>query len=149
MLKFLFAFVIILSPLAGIAQEASGAGGSGYVRVVLEFKSMFPGTVQVLDKVCKDTRNVECAKASIKANGEACQQNPGLSECKEAKDLLDTSFCMEGFVYEGRISSGEKISVDLCMSAGGYGNMSVRDVAKGPIWTNYSLLSDGQTISYP
>ncbi len=147
MIKAIFALLVILFPIASIAQEA--ASRSGHVRVILEYKSMFPGKIQVIDKVCNRIKNIECTKANIKIYSESCQKEPAPSECKEAKDLLDTSFCMDGLVYEGSMNNGEKIKVDLCTSAGGYGNMSVRDIDKGNTWTNYSLLSDGQTLSYP
>ncbi len=150
MINVLFALLIVLAPLAGVAQEATRSGGGrGYVRVVLEYKSMFPGKIQVLDGVCKDTRNIDCAKASIKANSESCQQKTAPSECKEARELLDTTFCMEGLVYEGRLDSGGRVTVDLCTSETGYGNMYVRNISNGATWTNYSLLVDGKILTYP
>jgi len=147
MISALFALVIVAFPIASIAQEA--ASRSGNVRVILEYKSMFPGKIQVIDKVCDRLKNIECTKANIKVNSESCQKEPAPGECKEAKDLLDTSYCMDGLVYEGRMISGAQIKVDLCTSAGGYGNMSVRNIDAGNTWTNYSLLTNGQTLSYP
>ncbi len=141
----LFILIILFLPFVSIAENAA----SGYVRVTLEYKSMFPGTIQVLDGVCRQSRSIECAKAGIKVNGETCRQKNLSAECKEAKALLDTSFCMEGLVYENRLSRGEKIQVDLCASEGGYGDMLVRDISKGSAWTNYFLLTDGQTVSFP
>jgi hypothetical protein len=82
-------------------------------------------------------------------NGETCRQRPLPAECREASALLDTSFCIEGLIYENRSNRGEKIPLKLCASDAGFGNMFVRDIDKGYIWTNYVLLSDGQAVSYP
>lgn len=137
-------FLLLFPGFAGAGNDAAG-----YVRVTVEYTSMFPGKLQVLDNVCRESRSIECAKASIKIQSEPCRQNPQQTECKEAQSLLDTSFCTEGLVHEGRISPGGKVSVRLCVSEGGFGNMSVRDIKKGSVWTSYVLLSDGQTITYP
>jgi len=137
--------IFLFIPFVGLAEDAA----SGYVQITLEYKSMFPGKIQVLDGVCRQSRSIECAKASIKVYGETCKQKPVPAECKEAKALLDTSFCIEGLIYENRITRGEKISLNLCASDAGLGNMFVRDVDKGSVWTNYFLLNDGQTVSYP
>jgi hypothetical protein len=137
--------MILLAPLAGIAQD----GSSGYVRVTIEYKSMFPGKIQVLDQVCRDSRSIDCAKASIKTGSEECQKKPLRAECKEARALLDTSFCIEGLIYENRIAREDKVAVSLCASEAGFGTMSIRDISKNEIWTNYFLLSDGQTVSFP
>ena len=79
--------MVLVFPFAVSAGDAK----SGYVRVTLEYKSMFPGKLQAVDGVCRQTRSVECAKASIKLNGETCGQKTMIAECKEAKALLDTS----------------------------------------------------------
>jgi len=145
MTSLLVILMIVFLPFVSSAEDAT----SGYVKVTLEYKSMFAGKIQVLDGVCKQSRSVECAKASIKVYGESCKQKPVSAECIEAKALLDTSFCMEGLIYENRVGRGDKISLNLCASDAGYGNMFVRDVDKGSVWTNYLLLNDGQTVSYP
>jgi len=137
--------IILFVPFTGIAEDAT----SGYVKVTLEYKSMFPGKIQVLDGVCKQSRSIECAKAGIKVYGDSCKQKPVSAECIEAKALLDTSFCIEGLIYENRATRGDKVSLNLCSSDAGYGNMLVRDVDKGSVWTNYFLLNNGQTVSYP
>lgn len=137
--------MILLFPFAANA----GDGKNGYVRVTLEYKSMFQGKIQVVDGVCRQSRSIECAKASIKLNSDTCRQKTAIAECKEAKALLDTSFCVEGLVYENRVTQGEKIPLSICASEAGFGELLVRDVDKGGIWTNYVLLSDGQPVSYP
>ncbi len=136
---------ILMSPFASAAEETL----SGYIQITLEYKPLFSGKVQVLDGVCKGSRSIECAKASIKVNGETCRQNPLPAECEEAKALLDTSFCIEGLIYENRSSRGEKIPLKICTSDTGFGNIFVREIDKGSIWTNYVLLNDGQTVCYP
>ena len=145
MISILSILLILFSPFVCIAEDSAG----GYVQITLEYKSMFPGTIQVLDGVCRHSRSIECAEASIKATGDACKQKPTAAKCKEAEALLKTSFCLEGLIYEGRIGPGEKIQLDLCTSDAGYGNMYVKDAYKGGSWTNYFLLSNGQTVSYP
>lgn len=145
MIFLLSALIIMLSPHTLLAQS----GTSGYIQVTLEYTSMFPGKLQVVDMTCKQPRSVECAKANITLQREACQQQPVPVECNEARTLLDTSFCIEGLVHDGRISQGEKIIVRLCKSASGYGNLSMRNAEKGERWTNHLLLNDGQIITYP
>ncbi len=145
MTPFLAILIILLSPIVSIAEDAP----SGYVRVTLEYKSMFPGKIQVVDGVCKQSRSIECAMASIKVNGETCGKKRHSSECDDAKALLDTSFCKEGLIYENRVGPGLKISLELCVSDAGFGNMYVRNLDSGSIWTNYFLLSDGQSVSFP
>ena len=145
MTSLLVILMVLFSPFAGMAQDAPG----GYVQVTLEYKSLFPGTIQVVDGVCSQTRSIDCAKAGIRVNSERCRKKNAPDECKEAKALLGTSFCMEGLIFEGRAVPGEKIRLNLCVSDAGFGNMTVRDVAKGPAWTNYTLLNDGQSVSFP
>ena len=140
-----FVLLILLAPCAAVAGDDT----TGYVGVTVEYTSMFPGKLQVLDNVCRDSRDIECAKASIKLQSETCQRKPQPDECKQARSLLETSFCMEGLVHEGRVSRDAKIDVQLCISEGGFGNMSVRDVEKGIVWTRYDLLRNGQSITYP
>jgi len=137
--------MILLSPCMSSAEDTM----KGYVQVTLEYRSMFPGQIQILDGVCKRSRSIECVQASIKVNGETCRNKPVPAECKDAKALLDTSFCIEALIYENRISRGEKIPLNLCASDAGFGNMFVRDIDKGSVWTNYFLLNDGQTVSFP
>ena len=145
MTPLLVVLIILFSPITGIAEDSP----DGFVRVTLEYKSMFHGNIQVLDGVCRHSRGIECAEAGIKVNGETCKRKPMSAKCKEAKALLNTSFCLEGLIYEDRISPGKKIQLDLCASDAGYGNMFVKDVDKDGSWTNYPLLNNGQTVSYP
>lgn len=145
-MNFVLVFLIILfTPVLSIAEDST----DGFIRVTLEIKSMSPGNIQVLDGVCRRSKNIECAEAGIRINGETCKQKPMLDKCKEARALLNTSFCLKGLIYENRITPGNKIQLDLCASDAGYGNMFVKDVDKDSSWTNYSLLNDGQTVSYP
>ena len=137
--------MILFSPFMSSAEDTM----KGYVQVTLEYKSMFTGKIQILDEVCRQSRSIECAQASIKVNGESCRNKPAPLECQDAQTLLNTSFCIEGLIYENRIVPGVKILLNLCASDAGYGNMSVRDIYKGIIWTNYSLLNDGQAVSFP
>jgi hypothetical protein len=145
MIPVLAVLIILFSPFVSIAEDTM----KGYVQVTLEYRPLFPGKLQVLDGVCRQSRGIECAKASIKAGSETCRQKILPAECQEARALLDTSLCMEGLIYENRTSRGEKILLNLCASDAGYGNMYVREVDKGVAWTNYFLLNDGQTVSFP
>jgi hypothetical protein len=56
---------------------------------------------------------------------------------------------VDGLIFENRVGIGEKIKVSLCPSSAGFGNVSVRDIKNGLIWTNYPLLKNGDTVSYP
>jgi len=145
MTSILVVLIILFSPFVSIAEDSM----DGFLRVTLEYKAMSPGTIQVVDGVCRYSRSIECAEASIKVSGETCRQKPMLAKCREAKALLDTSFCIEGLIYESRISPGKKIQLDLCVSDTGYGNMFVKDKDNDSSWTNYSLLNDGQSVSFP
>lgn len=141
----LVVLVVLFSPFVSIAGDST----DGYVRVTLEYKAMSPGTIQVVDGVCRRSRSIECAEASIKVNGDTCRQKPDLDKCKEARTLLATSFCVEGLIFEDRVVPGDKIQLKLCASDMGYGNMYVKDLYKESIWTNYFLLNDGSSVSYP
>ncbi len=141
----LLPFVLVILPLICHAQEEI----RGYVRVTIRYTSVFPGNLQIRDEVCKPSRGIECEKARIKANGDSCQQNPYSGECKEAKALLDSSFCIEGLIFDGRVGSEEKIGIWVCTSPAGFGNVSIRDTVKGSIWTNYLLLNNGSVLNYP
>jgi len=145
MIPVLAILIILCSPFVCIAEDTT----SGYVQITLEYKSLFPGTIQVLDGVCRQSRSIECAEAGIKLTSDTCKQKPLSDKCKEARALLNTSFCLEGLIHESRISPGKKIQLDLCVSDAGYGNMFVKDVYKDSSWTNYFLLKNGQTVSYP
>ena len=138
---------LLLSVLSStiIAQDNEDT----YIHVSMEYTSMFPGEIQVKDKVCMESKNIECEKAEIKVNGRACQQDDSLSECQEAQALLDSKFCIKGLVYGGRMSKDEKLDIKLCKSYAGFGNVSVRNAKNSESWTNYSLISDGAQITYP
>jgi hypothetical protein len=132
-----------------ITTNAQDEIDRGYVDVTIEYRSLFPGNLQIKDTVCKPSRSIDCEKAGIKARSDSCQRNPSLRECKEARALLDSSFCVDGLIFENRVGIGEKIKVSLCPSSAGFGNVSVRDIKNGLIWTNYPLLKNGDTVSYP
>jgi hypothetical protein len=153
-IKHLFILITIL--LGTDAQAADKQIGSfaqqeveGYIQVTIEYRSMFPGNLQVRDEVCKQARSIECEKAKIIINSEACNQSSSLNECKEWRDLLESSFCVEGLIFDGRVQSGEKIDVWICLSSTGFGNVSARDTKNGWVWTNYPLLNKNSSISYP
>lgn len=145
MIVLLSVLLVVLSPVAGFAQNSA----SGYIQVTVEYTSMFPGKLQVRDMVCRDRRSAECAKADITLQSEVCRQQPAAAACTEAMTLLDTSFCIAGLVLESRVSQGEKVQARLCRSASGFGTLSVRDVEKGETWTTHVLLNDGASVSYP
>jgi hypothetical protein len=142
----LILLILAILPVPGIAQDEIDRG---YVEVTIEYRSIFPGNLQVKDTVCRPSKSIDCEKAGIKAKSDVCQQKPSLSECKEAKALLDSSFCVDGLIFDSRVGSGEKIKVSLCTSKGGFGNVSVRDSKNGQTWTNYPLLKNNDTVSFP
>ncbi len=135
----------IVSPLPSFAQEEA----NGYMQITIEYVSMFPGNLQVRDEICRQPRSVECEKNSIKLMSDKCRQNPMLKECKEARMLAESSSCVEGLLFDGRVSRGETIKAWICVSYGGYGNVSVRDLKNSVSWTNYSLMNDGDAIRFP
>ena len=141
----LMPFVLVILPFICHAQEEI----TGYVHVTILYKSIFSGNLQIRDEVCKPPRGIECEKARIRVNGDLCQQSPFSERCKEAKAILDSSFCLEGLIFDGRVGSGEKIGVWVCSSPAGFGNVSIRDTVKGSIWTNYPLLNNGSVLNYP
>ena len=146
-MRFLLLLLLLtILPIKGIAQDAIDRG---YVDVTIEYKSIFPGNLQIKDTVCRSARSIDCEKADIKIKNDPCQQKPLLSDCKEAKALLESSFCVDGLIFDRRVGSGEKIPVSLCASTSGFGNVSVRDIKNGLTWTNYSLLKNGDAVSYP
>lgn len=146
---FLHVAVVCLSafsyPLTSYAQQET----AGYIQVTIEYRSMFPGNLQVRDEVCKEARSIECEKAKIKIKSEACNQSSSFYECKEWRNLLESSFCVEGLIFDGRVQSEDKIEVWICLSSSGFGNISARDTKNGLVWTNYPLLNKHSSISYP
>ena len=132
-------------PFTIIAQDKTDS----YVQISINYTSMFQGHIQVRDEICKGPRSIDCEKASIRVNSEKCRKVPTLTECQEAKSLLDSKFCMEGLIYDGMMSYGQKLNVRLCKSSTGYANLSVRNTTDGDAWTNYSLITGGEQISYP
>lgn len=139
-------FISLSQP--GFADERSGS----YVEVTVEYSSMFPGYVQIKDEECALSTVFECEKARIRLQGEDCgkkHKHKGSPECREAEEILATSFCIPGLIYEGMATRGERVTVSVCKSSGGFGNIGVRDLRSGVVWTKYFLLSDGNTLKYP
>jgi hypothetical protein len=56
---------------------------------------------------------------------------------------------MPNLIYEGPAAKGIKLKLSACKSSGGYANVSVRDSSKTSEWTNYSLIDDESSITYP
>jgi hypothetical protein len=139
----LLLFLSLFRP--GFAEEGNGS----YVDITIEFSSLFPGYVQIKDEECALSSFFECEKAAIRLRREDCRR-PGQSpECAEAGEILATSTCIPGLIYEGTASRGDKVTVSVCKSSGGFGNISVRNLRNGLVWTRYFLLTDGNTVRYP
>ena len=143
---FMMQLILIILPIPGLAQDAIDRG---YVDITIEYRSMFPGNLQIRDGVCRPARDIECEKARIKATGDFCLQNPTSHLCVEAEALLGSSLCIEGLIFDGRVGSGEKVQVSICTSSTGFGNVYVRDTKNGLSWTYYPLLKNNDTIVYP
>lgn len=141
-------FVLMLVFLVASGASDALAKSDGYVTVDIEYRSA-SGDLQIRDNVCKDMRNIDCEKARITLQGENCNREKRPDYCKEAEELLSSSFCVPGLVFDGRVAAGEKIQVRVCESYSGFGNLSVRDTRKTSIWTTYMLLTDGDEITYP
>ena len=141
----LIVLLVSVLPFTVMAQDKAG----GYIHVSITCKSMFPGHIQVRDEVCKEPRSIDCEKARIRVDSKKCQQDRSSVECQEATSLLNSKFCLEGLIYDDRISQDEKLKVRLCKSSTGYGNVSVRNTMNGDAWTNYPLMTDGNQISFP
>lgn len=137
--------LIISLSRPGFADERSGS----YVEVTIEYSSMFPGYVQIKDEECKLSTFLDCEKAGIRLRREDCGKHKRSPECAEAEDILATSFCIPGLIYEGMASRGDKVTVSVCKSSGGFGNIAIRNLRNGEIWTRYFLISDGNTLKYP
>jgi hypothetical protein len=138
----LLLFIAFASPV--LAADESDV----YVEVEVEFHSMSAGYLQIKDNICKIPRSIDCEKARIKMNSDECNRGNPPEKCKEAKELLESSFCLPGLVFEGVVPRGETIRVRVCKSFSGYGNLSVRDLNNTSIWTVYSLLNDGDNVKY-
>ena len=139
-------FVLLLAalPVKAAAQESN----RGTIQIVVAYAWSSPGRIQVRDELCKEPRDIECEKARIKATGDTCRQEPNRSKCKEAMALMESSLCVEGLVYDGRLTQGDEVQVRVCASPAGNGNVSVRNITNGRIWTNYPMVSNGRRINY-
>ncbi len=142
----LMQLILIILPITGFTQDEIDRG---YVDVTVQYTSMFPGNLQIRDGVCTPSRGIECEKARIKATGDFCFHNPTSHKCVEAMTLLASTSCIGGLIFEGRVGSGDKIKVSICTSPTGFGNLFVRDIKNGLSWTEYPLLKNNDTISYP
>ena len=141
----LLVFLLALLPVAAPAEEPA----PGYVRIVVVNKTFRAARIQVRDEVCKEPRSVECEEARIKSKGEICQKHPDHPRCLEAAELLQSSLCVEGLVYDGRLIRDQEVHLEVCASEMGLGNVSVRIPDNGQgIWTNYSFVSNGREIDY-
>ena len=143
---FLMQLILIILPAISFAQDAIDLG---YVDITIEYRSMFPGNLQIRDGVCRPARDIKCEKARIKTSSDFCLKNPTSHQCIEAGELLGSSLCIEGLIFDGRVGSGEKVKVSICASSAGFGNVYVRDTKNGLSWTYYSLLKNNDTIIYP
>ncbi len=110
---------------------------------------MFPGYVQIKDEECSLSTDLYCEMARIRLRREDCVKRRRSPDCAEAEDILAASSCIPGLIYEGTASRGEKVTVSVCKSSGGFGNIAVRNLRNGEIWTKYFLISDGNTVKYP
>jgi hypothetical protein len=142
----------VASVLISVSLSAFSFGEepmSGYVEIEIEYRSSFPGYLQIKDEVCKPPRGLDCEKARIQLRTRDCTQKSFSPKCREAEEILASSFCLAGLIYEGRVSRGEKIVVSVCKSLGGFGNLSMRDLKNGEMWTNYFLLNHGDSLKFP
>lgn len=138
--------LLVALPFAAVAEEPP----PGYIRIVVVNKTFrSPTQIQVRDEVCREPRSIECEEARIKVGGEICQKDPERPRCEEAAELLKSSLCVEGLVFDGRMVRDQEVQLEVCASEMGLGNVSVRNPENGQgIWTNYALVSDGREISY-
>lgn len=139
-------FLLAVSPLAAASEEPP----PGYIRIVVVNKTFrSPTHIQVRDEVCKEPRSIECEEARIKVSGEICQKHLERPRCEEAAELLKSSLCVEGLVFDGRLIRDEQVYLNVCASEMGLGHVSVRNPENDQgIWTNYSLVTNGREISY-
>lgn len=146
MQKILIPVLLIISlSRPGFAGERNG----GSVDITIEFSLLFPGYVQIKDEECALSSFFECEKAVIRLRRADCRKQMRSPECIDSEDILSTSACIPGLIYEGFASRGDKVTVSVCKSSGGFGNIAVRDLRSGVIWTRYFLLRDGNTVRYP
>lgn len=145
----MYYFMVLFLFLAGSSPAFGFNGSDGYVEVDVEYTSIFPGYIEIKDEVCRPARNIECEKAWIRLRSESCQRGKTPDRCSEAAQLLESSFCIPGLIYEGRALQGDIIRVAVCTSSGGYGNLSVRDIKNTRSWNNYPLLTNGNKVKYP
>ena len=90
-----------------------------------------------------------CKEAIFKLTSPECQQTPPVYACYEAKKMQNSANCIPGLIIETPAGKGVKLNISACKSAGGFGNVSIRDSSKTSEWTNYPLISDKNTITYP
>ncbi len=102
--------------------------------------------VQSLDDALKAC---PCKEAGIKLRSSECRGTTSSVECIKAKNLASSAQCIPGLIYEGPAGKSVKLKLSVCKSSGGYGNVSVRDTSKSSEWTNYTLIDDGDTITFP
>ncbi len=141
--------LFVLLSLITFAMPAYADDSDGFFEIEIHFRSTTAGYLQVRDNVCKlPSKNIECEKAAIKANSEECGQSNPPSRCGEARELLNSSSCVRGLVFEGTVAREATVRVTVCKSSTGFGNLSVRDLNKGNTWTLFSLLNDGDSVSY-
>ncbi len=103
---------------------------------------------------CRNAREVYdsacgCETARATLDSRTCRERPSAPECMDARSKADSASCQAGVIFEGSVPGGARVSLALCATPAGYGQVSVRDIRKGPVWKNYRLLSDGDTIGYP
>lgn len=142
--SFFFALLLVMLPLQAIAAAPS----KGIIQITIAYGWLSPGHIQVRDELCRVPRDIECEKARIKATGDSCRQEPTRARCKEAVALMESTLCVEGLVYDGRLTQGEEVQVRVCASQAGNGNVSVRNITNGGIWTNYQMVRDGRRINF-
>jgi hypothetical protein len=141
--------LFVLLSLITFAMPAYADDSDGFFEIEIHFRSTTAGYLQVRDNVCKlSSKNIECEKAAIKSNSEECGQSNPPSRCGEARELLNSSSCVRGLVFEGAVAREATVRVTVCKSSTGFGNLSVRDLNKGNTWTLFSLLNDGDSVSY-
>ena len=100
-------------------------------------------------KYARNRETLTAKRPALEWIAKNVSKTPSSVECREATSLLNSKFCLEGLIYDDRISQDEKLKVRLCKSSTGYGNVSVRNTMNGDAWTNYPLMTDGNQISFP
>jgi len=136
---FILFSLMLASPLSVLAEDRP------IVTITVQNTSMFRNFFQFRDDVCNTERSKECKYAEHIVDSVECKTGGPPRKCTEAREVLKSGACVDGFVYEGWLGPDEVVSLDVCARHTGHAEISVRKGNDAP-WTRYSWLKPDQTV---